>query len=184
MLFTVGTSDFFTNNAVEEQGSYRQAWALRSGYVRNPQTDYEKYNFSGYLDINLGNTCSNVELVRYPLTSVHKDGGDPKLNYYKFLEEDRHKIFVFFMKTLRHGMRSDTNMWENHSPWIWNFNSGWSLYPGTTSFPSSLLKINAAYWYELNFHLLLHGTRIFQMFQSLPTEVQRTLDIWRNISYN
>jgi hypothetical protein len=172
--------------------AFASAWSERSGYVREPETDFERYNFYGYIDVNAGITCSDTfgRLVRYPLTNVFGTQADTTTNYYKFVEEYRYKLFVYYVKSLRQDHRSNSSHWEKYAPFIWNHNSFWQLYKdqnGTELFVSiadSTDKIHMAYWYEFNFHLLLHGTKIFQLFKTDFEQSQRVLDIWRDLSKN
>jgi hypothetical protein len=179
LMFTTYAYDFATGDGITYQGSYRQAWDLRSGYIQNPQTDIEKYNFNGYLDINAGVTCSewHDRLVRYPITNKFPEG-ENRINFYKFADEYLWKVFVSFIKDLRQDLRSDPTLWQRFTPWI-TFPGIWPLligFAGDEKIRQSKLIIG--YW------LLLSGAKLLQCFQNGGEQVQRTLDIWRVLTTN
>lgn len=159
-------------------------WSLinqsRSGYVRNPQNDYEKYNFSGYLvDVYKG-PAGNDNLVRYPevYPFIGEDRDDILLrNWYR---EYCFKMLVYLIKLTRHHLRSDLTHWNNFAPWI-----------GYRSFPFAKWTRGGreGYWEEMIRHVLVSGARFIQIFESLYDGFQCSLihdilDEWRHISGN
>lgn len=170
---------------------YTLYFGIRSGYIKNPETDNERYMFAGYADARTESGCSLNQLVRYPETDAYNSGTTLDINSYnKFRIEICYKQFVDFIKNTRHSHRSDTTLWERFCPWIWYPAAGINPNRGTADQISETLKILTSYWYETNFHLCLHGVKFFQIFEGageneyLRLLSQKMLDIWRVISFN
>ena len=149
----------------------------RSGYILNPQNDYERYNFSGYLvDVYQG-PAGNAALVRYPETYPFVNGERDDDLIAIWQKEYCFKMLVYVIKLTRHHLRSDTTHWQRFAPWVgyitW-FNAKWST---------------GGYWHEVLRHLLVNGARLFQVFNEtyigLDSErIHNILDEWRHISGN
>lgn len=149
----------------------------RSGYVRNPVNDYERYNFSGYLVDEYKGPAGNNNLIRYPETYPFTNGERDDLLIDEWRREYCFKQLTYNIKLTRHHLRSDPNHWEKFAPWIsysTYFRSRWS---------------SGGYWKEQFYHVLLHGARIIQIFESnydgfRSAEIHAILDQWRHISGN
>jgi hypothetical protein len=177
---------------VARDANYNLYFPIRSGYIKNAETDNEKYMFAGYLDARTESACSTNELVRYPETDVYNGGITlDNTSYDKFRVEICYKIFIDYMKTTRQSHRSDPTLWQRFCPWIWFPDSGiYGPISNNDAGNAAVGNVEKSYWYELNFHLCLHGAKIFQIFEgdgqllSLRLLSQRMLDIWRVTSFN
>lgn len=141
-----------------------------SGYVRNPQTDDERYNFKGHQNPSYV-PSPGATLVRYANQTSSST---------LFQREIAYKQFVLDLKTLRLQYRSKPDFWTVHAPWLWfnNFNGYYS-----TSYDGG------RYGVEFTYHLILHGVLYLTDFGNgvdagSRTTLQNILDKWRNISYN
>ena len=152
----------------------------RSGYVRNPQNDYEKYNFSGYLVDVYNGPAGNDNLVRYPEVYPFVGGERDDLLLRNWYREYCFKMLVYVIKLTRHHLRSDLTHWTKFAPWI-----------GYRSFLFAKWQRGGSegYWEEMIRHVLVSGARLIQIFESLYDGFQCSLihdilDEWRHISGN
>ena len=132
-------------------------YSYRSGYVKSPKNDYEKYCWSGYGDNPYGGaSCGRNNLVRYPETSM-LDGSNNWLpqNHQKFMTELSYKVLIQEIKKLRHYVRSNENYHEQLAPWIsgpnWGGENIYSYY-------------NYGYWVESMYHLFVHNPAMLMHF--------------------
>jgi hypothetical protein len=141
-----------------------------SGYVRNPQTDDERYNFQGHENPSYV-PSPGATLVRY---------ANQTSSTTEFQRQITHKQFVYDLKTMRLHYRSKPDFWTVNTPWLWNDRyNGYYL----TSFDSG------RYGVEFVYHLLLHGVLYLNDFGNGGDSGSRTiynniLNKWRDISYN
>jgi hypothetical protein len=124
--------------------------SYRSGYVKSPQNNHEKYSWSGYGDNPYGGaSCNTNNLIRYPETSmVDASNNWVPANHKKFMTELSYKVLIQEIKKLRHYVRSNPNYHQQLTPWIsgpnWGSQNIYSYY-------------NYGYWVESMFHLFLHN---------------------------
>jgi len=90
------------------------------------------------------------------------------------------------LKEVRSSQRSDPTFWQRFVPWVTD-----SQYPGTPfQFrDDNNIQAGRPYWFEFMFHVLLHGTKFLQYYDSDYTpadtqEIHEVLDEWRTISNN
>ena len=154
-----------------------------SGYVTNPQTDFERYNWQGHQNPNYVPSVG-ATLVRY--------ANNPITNYAQWKLQVSHKEFVNDVKLLRHMFITSPNYYENHTPFLAQLELG--SYPGNTNLsptipgaPVSLYNDtydSARYFREFVYHVLLHGVLFVMNYGAVRDTIQEILDTWRNISYN
>ena len=154
-----------------------------SGYVINPQTDFERYNWQGHQNPSYVPSVG-ATLVRY----AH----NPVINYAQWKLQVSHKQFVNDVKLLRHMFITNPNYYEDHTPFLNQFELG--SYPGNTNLspaipgaPTCLYNDtynSARYLREFVYHTLLHGVLFVMNYGAARNIVQEILDTWRNISYN
>lgn len=143
------------------------AASYTSGYVRNPQTDDERYNLQGH---NL------VSYTPSPGASLIRVGAST-VNTTEARREVAHKQFVIDLKHLRLQYISKSDWYLYNAPWIW-FNAYYS-----SSFDEH------RYGIELMYHILLHGVLYINHFESFDSPYERNilnniLNVWRDRSYN
>ena len=151
--------------------------ASRSGYVLNPQDDNETYNFCGNLVSDYKGPAGEQGLIRYPETYPYTNGERDDELLPEWEREYCFKMVVLLIKLTRHHLRSDPTHWQRFAPWI-SYNSyafaRWS---------------NGGYWGELVRHIIVHGSRLFQIFSPsyepfAVSQIHNILDEWRHISEN
>jgi len=145
-----------------------------SGYVLNPQTDDERYNWAGHQNPSYTPTPGST-LVRYAST--------PLVNLSQWRKQVVHKQFVNDIKLLRVQHRSKPDFHLYHTPFVATtlFVSG----PGGA--PSSLYNEfyeESRYFREFMYHTLLHGVAYVLNYEANKQTLQDVLDEWRTISYN
>jgi hypothetical protein len=141
-----------------------------SGYVRNPQTNDERYNFKGHQNPSYV-PSPGATLVRYANQTSSSTQVQRELAY---------KQFVWDLKTLRLQYRSKPDFWSVHAPWLWldSYNGYYN-----SSYDSG------RYGAEFVYHLILHGVLYLTDFGNgydggSRTIYQNILNKWRDISYN
>ena len=146
-----------------------------SGYVLNPQTDDEKYNWAGhnnpYYVPSVGST-----LVRYAST--------PLVNLAEWRKQLVHKQFVNDIKLLRVQHRSKPDFYLYHTPFV---ATSLPIVPGPGGSPSCLYNEfyeESRYFREFMYHTLLHGVVYVLNYLANKQTLQEVLDEWRTISYN
>ena len=154
----------------------------RSGYVKSPKNDYEKFAWSSNLDFPYGGpSCNSPNLVRYPETNMADESENwiPQ-NYNKWIIEIVYKMLVRDIKDTRHVFRSEQNYSSKYIPNI----TGPSWY-------NSLYKNSYGYWVEMCYHLFTMNPVFIEYFienyQPKPGQayaIQFVLDKWRNITKN
>jgi hypothetical protein len=141
---------------------------LVSGYVTNPTTDRERYTWCGHNDYPYSGPGN---LVRYANTKT--------TNFALWQSQVPHKQFIDDLKWVRHMHRSDSNFWKYHTPW---------LNLGGIGLQTSYEQDGYKYWYDLVYHILLHGVLYCVHFDTIyayyENKMQIALDNWRNQSYN
>lgn len=145
-----------------------------SGYVLNPQTDDERYNWAGHQNPSYTPTPGST-LVRYAST--------PLVNLTQWRKQVVHKQFVNDIKLLRVQYRSKPNFHLYHTPFVaTNF-----IQTGPGGTPSSLYNEfyeESRYFREFMYHTLLHGVVYVMNYWANKQTLQEILDEWRTISYN
>jgi hypothetical protein len=91
-----------------------------------------------------------------------------------------HMAFIRDVQRARAMLRTDSTSYNNFFPIVST--------PGN-SFDSSRYNDDPSYWYEMMYHLCLHGAKFFNVFTEVHTAtemqaVQTVLDNWKNISGN
>jgi len=182
--------DVSNNVALNVSNSqWRNDWSYRSGYVKTPQDDNEKYNWVGYGDIPSGTKSCESQLVRYPTTTmVDSSNNLLSQNFYKYSTEFAFKVLVDSVKKTRLAIREDWDYKKYWTPWIGDPTWGQET---LTSSVRSQYNWSFGYWLEEMFHVLLHSpvfltywtSRYETRFGGAPA-VQFVLDQWRNITKN
>jgi hypothetical protein len=171
------TNVIFPTFALPCNGSYSSYFPIRSGYVKTPVNDVETYSWCGHLIT----TYSNSSLVRYPEEDAC-NGGSIK----KFYKQLSFKVLVNSMMFLRASMRSDSTFWQRFTPWVSPPNYPFANYYSAFTYENGVGK---GYWYEMMYHLCLHGAQLFNYFDYTYNPynmnyIQDFLDEWRRISSN
>lgn len=150
-----------------------------SGYVTNPQTDEERYNWCGH-NLPSYTPSPGATLTRYAAT--------PTVNYSEWALQVTHKQFINDLKLLRHQFRSKPDFHNYHTPFVATnfignyFGSGQALggpYCLYNSFYDS-----GRYFREFMYHVLLHGVLYVMNYWADKNALHEILETWRNISYN
>lgn len=100
-------------------------------------------------------------------------GGNPFIS-------NAHMAFVMELRKMRGMMRSSSTAYENFVPVVTT--------PSNT-FNATKFNQDPRYWYEMMYHLCLHGANYFNVYTEVHTEaemdaVQTVLDNWKSISGN
>lgn len=137
-----------------------------SGYVRNPETDIDRYNWAYYL-INPSTIPATVDFKKYAETISIPD----------FLSKRAHKQLINDVKFMRHILRSDPLWWQQNVPNI--------SYPRNHYYDGP----NHNDWHELVYHVILHGLLYIMYFSEsyVPSDVKLLHDAlveWKRISNN
>jgi hypothetical protein len=145
-----------------------------SGYVLNPQTDDEKYNWAGHNNPSYTPSVGST-LVRY--------ASNPSANLTQWRKQVVHKQFVNDIKLLRVQHRSKTDFHLYHTPFLaTNYDV-----TGPDGAPSCLYNEfydESRYFREFVYHTLLHGVAYVMNYWANKQTLQEVLDEWRTISYN
>lgn len=155
--------------------NYTTANNLRAGYVQNPQTNAERFNFQGYNDPSY-TPSSGSTLVRYASNLGNYS------DYNAWLYKIAYLQLVMDIKHLRLSHRSKTDYWKYHTPWLWLNNVFGSAYNSNS--------YGYRYYNELIYHIACHGVLYFIRYSNgvdVLAERQimhNALEEWRNISYN
>jgi len=203
ILFASGETNYtlqscLNNSGVGPWSSYGETLASwknirylqRSGYVKTPLTDHEKYSWSGNGSTvygGPGSVLGSSNHVKYPETPLLDASdnwiGNASQNGKKWVNEYIYKMLVNDVKDMRHFYRSS----EYYSPWP-------SLGPSNNGVTSDVqYKYEIPYWYEMFFHALLNMKNEFINLYNAsynPSDTngyrhaQHALDEWRNISIN
>jgi hypothetical protein len=145
-----------------------------SGYVLNPQTDEERYNWAGHNN-PLYTPSVGSTLVRYAST--------PAADLTEWKKQVVYKQFVNDVKLLRHQHRSKPDFHLYHTPFL---ATNFSLTPAPP-IPASLYSEyydNSRYFREFVYHVLLHGVAYVMNYWAKKETMHEILDNWRTISYN
>lgn len=151
--------------------NYNTATNFRVGYVKNPQTDQERYNLQGYNNPAYTPSIGST-FVRY----ATNNGLGTDLGQWE--AKISHLQFVLDMKHIRLAYRSKPDYWLYHTPWLWL---------------AAAYNTNAysqRYHTELIYHLACHGVLYFIRYANgIDNEFSRVimheaLNEWRNISFN
>ena len=156
---------------------------LISGYVVNPQTDEERYNWQGHQKPNY-TPSPGASLVRYAAT--------PMVDYEQWKLEVTHKEFINDLKIVRLYFRSKPDYHNHFTPFLatnqlaaeGTWYSGQGAIPGG---PYSLYNDfydSSRYFREFVYHALLHGVLYVMNYWADKPTMHSILDTWRNISYN
>ena len=160
--------------------------SYRSGYVKSPQSDHERYSWAGYGVINYGgpSACTS-NLIRYPEIPL-LDASDNWLgttNKNKWLIELVYKIIVNDLMRLRFFLRSS----DYFVPWP-------IMGPiGVGSSSTVNFQHSGGYWFEMMFHCILNTKEAaIPVYTSAYTPnsigtydcVQAVFDEWRTVSTN
>lgn len=142
------------------------AYNGNSGYVRNPQTDIDRYNWAYYL-INPSTIPATVDFKKYAETISIPD----------FASKRAHKQLINDVKFMRHILRSSPLWWQQNVPNI--------SYPRIHYYDSP----NHNDWHELVYHVILHGLLYIMYFSESydPSNVKLLHDAlveWKRISIN
>lgn len=200
-----------TANNLPNRTTYLADWGQRSGYIRNPVTDSEKFSWKGHLISGYNGPAGSVNLVRYPITIPYDTTSGITLEVPavidEFWNELCYKYVVNYTKQLRLTHRSDSTLWERWCPWISDpgyensvfsrgvtgfMDSGRRYAPLSVGYTAgSLPMAGLAYWYEQTFHDILHGAQHLHHWRDRLRvdrggigNLQSALDEWRRISNN
>ena len=151
--------------------TYSTATNVRAGYVRNPQTDQERYNLQGYNNPSYVPSVGST-FVRYATNNGSCNDENEWQTKISYLQ------FVLDMKHIRLAYRSKPDYWMYHTPWLWLAGA------------YNLNAYSVRYYIELIYHLACHGVLYFIRYSNgddtlFSREVMHAaLNEWRNISYN
>lgn len=200
-----------TGNNLPNRTTYLTDWGQRSGYIRNPVTDSERFSWKGHLISGYNGPAGSANLVRYPITIPYDTTSGITLQapavIDEFWNELCYKYVVNYTKQLRLTHRSDSTLWERWCPWISDpgyensvfsrgvtgfMDSGKRYAPFAVGYTSgSLPMAGLAYWYEQTFHDILHGAQHLHHWRDRLRvdrggigNLQSALDEWRRISNN
>jgi len=145
-----------------------------SGYVLNPQTDEERYNWAGH---------NNPLYVPTPGSTLVRYASTPLVDVEEWESQVVYKQFVNDIKLLRHQYRSKPDFYNYHTPFVATNFSG----AGPGGRPSCLYNEyydDSRYFREFIYHVLLHGVAYVMNYWAKKETMHEILDNWRTISYN
>jgi hypothetical protein len=160
--------------------AYWMDQAYFSGYVTNPTTDKERYRWCGYGEVTYSGPGT---LVRYG----DKEPRSPfNWELYKaWSREIAHKQLIDDLRNLRFMHRSDSNLWNTHTPYVVANNLEFTVYYAVAY--NSDGTWNKRFWNEFLYHQILHGVLFVHLFNGSDVSssryaLQDALDAWRTIS--
>jgi len=155
---------------------------LISGYVINPQTDEERYNWQGHQKPNY-TPSPGASLVRYAAT--------PMADHNQWKLEVTHKQFINDLKIVRLYFRSKPDYYNHFTPFLaTNYYANSTIYFGQDQIPGGPYSLynefydSGRYFREFVYHTLLHGVLYIMNYWADKQTMHSILDTWRNISYN
>jgi hypothetical protein len=142
---------------------------MSSGYAKTPVTDLQKYSWVGLGDSSYETNNPSAGLVRYANNTSDAD----------FNSQVSYKMLVDDVKKLRHMLISSPSFWQKHVPIVT---------PGNLEF-TNLYTYDIGYWYEMMYHIILHGVLYIMHFEGndIPERrkmVHSALEVWRTKSHN
>lgn len=184
--------------------TYDTNWNNRSGWVRNPVDDREKFTWQGRFYPVYGGPAGADNLVKYPLESTkpYNTSGPTMVlipdRIPEFYQQVCFKGMVNAVKELRLRHASDHTLWERWNNWIsdpqWHDSDYAKGYTQDQPLPNTAQKkpyaeVGRCYYYENLYHEILHGIEMFQHWSTEPNtrglaHLQRALDEWRRVSRN
>lgn len=150
-----------------------------SGYVLNPQTDKEKYNWQGHQNPSYVPTTGST-LIRYAST--------PAINYSEWKSQVVYKQFVNDIKVIRLQYRTKPDFYNYHTPFVATKYDipDYGTAPGITG-PVCLYNSfydDSRYFREFMYHTLLHGVLYVMNYLADKATLNEILNTWRTISNN